>query len=244
MFKSLNGVVLPGGGQDLKTSGYAKASQFFFEKSVEAYAKGDIFPILGICLGFEQLTEMVYGKNWLTQCDAENVLLPLKFLPAYNTSRLFKGFTPDLLVALETKPITANFHHKCMTPKNFSLSGLDKFYDALSTSIDKDGLEFISTMEAKKFPFYGLQWHPEKAVYEWTEREHLPHSYEAIRISQTIINFFVNEARRSRHAFVNSTVEMTSLIYNYPLYYAAMKTSKFTQIYSDNETVATKGSRP
>jgi gamma-glutamyl hydrolase len=33
---------------------------------------------------------------------------------------------------------------------------------------DQNGLEFISTLEAKEFPFYGTQYHPEKNSFEWT----------------------------------------------------------------------------
>ena len=32
----------------------------------------------------------------------------------------------------------------------------------------KNGLEFISSLEAKEYPFYGTQYHPEKNSFEWT----------------------------------------------------------------------------
>ena len=37
-------------------------------------------------------------------------------------------------------------------------------FDVLSTNKDKKGTAFVSTIEAKKYPFYGVQWHPEKAM--------------------------------------------------------------------------------
>ena len=47
----------------------------------------------------------------------------------------------------------------------------------LSTNIDQEGLEFISTIEAREFPFYGSQFHPEKIAFEWApNRPGIPHS--------------------------------------------------------------------
>ena len=40
---------------------------------------------------------------------------------------------------------------------------MDKFWKVLSTNNDEEGLEFISTMEAIDYPFFGTQFHPEKS---------------------------------------------------------------------------------
>ena len=54
---------------------------------------------------------------------------------------------------------------------------MGNFWDVLSVNTDTDGLEFISTLEAKNFPIFGTQWHPEKNPYEWTPKyPDLPHS--------------------------------------------------------------------
>lgn len=37
-------------------------------------------------------------------------------------------------------------------------------FDVLSVNDDKKGRRFVSTIEGKKLPFYGVQWHPEKAM--------------------------------------------------------------------------------
>lgn len=52
--------------------------------------------------------------------------------------------------------------------------------------------EFISSVEHKKYPFYGVQFHPEKNAFEWTI-ESIPHSADAILVEQFYGNFFVNE---------------------------------------------------
>ena len=54
---------------------------------------------------------------------------------------------------------------------------MDDFWTILATNTDKDGLEFISALEAKDYPFYATQFHPEKIAYEWAPgKPTIPHS--------------------------------------------------------------------
>ena len=55
-----------------------------------------------------------------------------------------------------------------------------------------EGIEFISSTEHRVYPFYGVQFHPEKNAFEWTI-ESIPHSADAILVEQFYGNFFVNE---------------------------------------------------
>ena len=45
----------------------------------------------------------------------------------------------------------------------------------------------------KEYPFYAVQWHPEKAGFEWTPAESINHSQHAITAMQAAANFFVSE---------------------------------------------------
>ncbi len=51
----------------------------------------------------------------------------------------------------------------------------------------------MSLSVAYKYPFYGVQWHPEKNVFEWTTHEDIPHSLPAVQAAQAMANFFVQE---------------------------------------------------
>jgi gamma-glutamyl hydrolase len=73
---------------------------------------------------------------------------------------------------------------------------LDEEWLFMTTNKDSDGLEFISSLEHQTYPLYGLQFHPEKNIYEWKEGKVHPHSAEAIRVSQYFANFFVNEGKK------------------------------------------------
>ena len=62
MFQSVNGVLFPGGGQQLDGSKLLSTTQFFVKRAAQAYAQGDYFPVFGHCQGFELLLMAITGK--------------------------------------------------------------------------------------------------------------------------------------------------------------------------------------
>ena len=55
--------------------------------------------------------------------------------------------------------------------------GMEKFWTPLSWNWDRYSLEYLSSIEAIDYPFVGVQFHPEKNIYEWSSREpRIPHS--------------------------------------------------------------------
>jgi gamma-glutamyl hydrolase len=74
---------------------------------------------------------------------------------------------------------------------------LDHDWRFMTTSEDSDGLEYISTLEHREYPLYGLQFHPEKNIYEWGEDRAYNHAAVGIRVSQYFANFFVNEGKKN-----------------------------------------------
>lgn len=229
LFKSINGVLFPGGGVSLKSSGYSKAAAVFYRLALEANSNGDYFPVWGTCLGFELLTLLTSGKLLLSHTNTSGIALPLNFTDDVRDSRLFKDFPEDLMKSLETEALTENSHQWSLSTENFTKSEtLKKFYRILSTNTDGQN-EFVSTMEAYDFPIYATQWHPEKNAFEWT-RPYIPHSPSAIKTTFYMAYFFVNEARKSFHCFPSTEEEEKALIYNYKPEYTGPK-SAFEQIY-------------
>ena len=55
VYQNTNGLLIPGGGQNLINSTYTRAAKFFIQKSLLAADAGDIYPIWATCLGFEQM---------------------------------------------------------------------------------------------------------------------------------------------------------------------------------------------
>ncbi|TRY74220.1 hypothetical protein DNTS_033174 [Danionella cerebrum] len=224
-------LLLIGGAVDLEKSDFAHTAGFYFNLALKANDDGDFFPIWGTCLGFQLLTVLVSGQNLLCKTPAENVTFPLNFSSEAQSSRIFQRFPSELLKALSEEPLTANFHHYGITEQAFMVNEkLRGFFTVISTNVAQNGLEFVSTMEGRKYPFYGVQWHPEVNRFQWNPRYSFPHSSNAVHVSALLAEFFVNEGRRSSHQFSDPAEESNALIYNYtPLYTANM--SAYQQVY-------------
>ncbi|RMX57871.1 hypothetical protein pdam_00022834 [Pocillopora damicornis] len=171
LFKSINGVLFPGGGADIYDSPYSRTGNIIFNLAKKANDAGDVFPLWGTCLGFQFLS--VQGAD----------------------------------------------------------EQLKKFYNCLSTNRGKKGKEFVSTVEAYDYPFYGTQWHPEKNSFEWTLHEAINHSEEAVAVTQYVADFFVNQARLSGHRFPSKEEEDAALIYHDDPIYCKPELTHFEQCY-------------
>jgi gamma-glutamyl hydrolase len=66
----------------------------------------------------------------------------------------------------------------------------------MTTNEDPDGLEYISTLEYREYQLYGLQFHPEKNIYERKADRVHNHSADGIRVSQYFANFFANDGKK------------------------------------------------
>ena len=65
----------------------------------------------------------------------------------------------------------------------------------MSTNYDNNDLQFISSIEHYKYPFYGVQFHPEKNNFEWIEGKNIPHGLNATKIGRYFAEFFVDEGK-------------------------------------------------
>ncbi|XP_030593779.1 gamma-glutamyl hydrolase [Archocentrus centrarchus] len=231
IFRKINGLIFIGGAADLETSDFARVAKIFYRFAMAANDAGDYFPIWGTCMGMQLLTVLVAGKNLLSNTTATNVALPLNLTAEAHSSRMFSGFPDELIKALTQEPLTGNFHHYGITVKTFQENEeLQSFFSILSTNIAENGAHFVSTFEGKKYPFYGVQWHPEVNRFQWKRNLNFPHSRHAVQLSSVLGEFLVNEAKRSLHHFDSPEEEDSSLIYNYSPVYAANFTG-YEQVY-------------
>ena len=193
-----------------------------FDLAVKAFDKdGDVYPIWGTCLGFEQLSYLSNNKtDPRTPCYAEDVSLKLNFTTEFDKSQVGKAMPKAVKDIFSNEKVAVNFHRYCITPTTMSKEPMKEFWTPLATNHDGNGTEFVSLMEGKKYPFYGSQFHPEKNPFEWTSKySAIPHSKQAIEGAAFLADFFVNECRKSKHQFGSKAEEQQQLIYNYnPLY--------------------------
>lgn len=230
----VNGVLWPGGATWFNQSdGYADAGRHVYNIAMKMNDRGEYMPLWGTCLGFELMAYITSDKGEpRADCNSDRQPLPLDFESDYKDSKLFGSAPDDIIHILSTEPVTANFHHYCVTKQNITDYGMSDIWKVLSVNRDFDDFEFISTMEHKKYPFYGVQFHPEKNIYEWIANRNIPHTTNAIRAAQYFATFFVNEARHSLNHFPGGIAEEnTVLIYNYPTNFTALVKSAYEQCY-------------
>jgi gamma-glutamyl hydrolase len=226
LFSFLNGLLYPGGGDILNGTLYYESAAHLFDLALQANQQGDYFPLWGTCLGFEFLSVVVSGSiNLLTRFDAENISLPLSFTPYAPIARMFSLLNDvdraSVLEFLSSQSVTENYHHFGVSIVDFQSSpNLQKFYHLISTSTDRNGRVFVSSMEAIEYPVYAVQFHPERSLFEWDPTEAIDHSFQTVLIMQQFANFFVHETRKSLHRFPSSTDEFDSLIWNDQVIYS------------------------
>ena len=117
-------------------------------------------PPTATCMGFELLNVLVAEDPSVLTAgfNSENLTLPLDFTPQGPFSRMLAG-NRAVVDILANQPVAMNNHHSGVAPTAFSGSSkLSSMFDVVSTNKDRDGREFISTIEAKTMPIYATQW--------------------------------------------------------------------------------------
>ncbi|DAZ97371.1 TPA: hypothetical protein N0F65_003394 [Lagenidium giganteum] len=220
LLSQLNGVMFPGGEVDVNDK-----AAYVFKRAVEMNDNGVHFPVWGTCLGFQWLFQLAANDLSALEkdCyDSMNLSLPLEFTADAKQSRLFGQAGDDINTWLATLPLTQNSHHDGTSVEHFRrYPALVDFFTVLATNEDRQGRGFISAVEARRYPIYGVQFHPEKNAYDYVEYEDgspyrdVDHSPEAIKVAQYFANFFVQEARKNGQKFADPTERHRALIYNY-----------------------------
>ena len=235
MFHQLNGLLLPGGKSLLGSAGFGNAARAFWDL---AHAHPEVhFPMWGTCLGHEELAFLAGGHLVLELCDAENQLVTVQPEPALAESRLFANATAEQLALFTDEPNVVMFHSKCVRPEEFSRRAAE--FRSLATAEDRRGVPYVAILEHRTLPFYGTQFHPEKAAFEWSTLERvdqISHSPHAVDASQYLAEFFVAEARRSENVFRSAAEEEQALIYNYTPYFTGSRGSSFQMCYFFDDT--------
>jgi gamma-glutamyl hydrolase len=213
---------------------YGLTGQRIFNESVNSFAKGEIWPLWGTCLGFELINVLaaeddgaVLTPGW----DSENYTTVVSWVDEAATSRLWSS--PSVRAAFATENIALNAHTSGVSPADFaSATALSSRFSILGTSVDRNQKEFVASIEGKdNLPIYATQWHPEKALFEWPEDwvEYIPHNYSAVSNNYAPAAFFVEQARKNLRAFPSPAALDEVIIYNYnPIHGIS---TNFEQIY-------------
>ena len=73
----------------------------------------------------------------------------------------------------------------------------------------------VTSIEAYNYPIYGVQFHPEKTLYEFSYADGvIPRTAEARQLAEDITFNFVEETKKSQHYFNSQDEERSYLIQN------------------------------
>jgi len=193
--KNINGLYFPSGklGKKLSKEYYECCKKLFY-MAIEENDKGNYFPIWGCCLGFELLIIIVDGNdnmdNLLTRFNSyiknknknKSILCKIKLYQDANKSRLINGIHKTAIKNMTKKKLTKNIHALGISPKKFvNNKNLNDFFNIIGTSKDLNNKEFIAIIEGKKYPFYGVQWHPEVNIK-----------------FKSLLKFYINELKKNK----------------------------------------------
>ena len=153
-------------------------------------------------------------------------MMPLELSDEADGSRLFGSggaggsglLSPTLREWFQTKNVTVNYHHDGLKPSTFESNGkLANFFKVLSTNTDANGKPFVSTIEARDFPIYAVQYHPERPQFEFLSKAKDPvsHELEAVACTAFLAQAFVQEARNNDRAFASREAEKAAMLDNW-----------------------------
>lgn len=181
-FYKVNGLFIPGGETTfiLKDPAFVHSVTRFVELSLQ---KEEYFPIWGTCFGFQMLLSIIGGMKRF-HSHPNHDLTSLSFTKEGKQSKIVRSFSKQYVHYMENnKKSTSNNNEYGISPSDFEKNPhLRRFYTIVSTSTDETGKEYVSTIEGKYYPVYGVQWHPERQT-----------------TTGPWVDFFISELKKNKH---------------------------------------------
>lgn len=164
LLPKLNGVLFPGGGVefDIKNRWTSNAN-YIFQYAIQQNDKGNVFPIWGTCLGHQLLSFL--SNNFTSPLTAVRgqtaVLNTIKFVTT-DKGTLFTDMSDKLIAKVSTGQGIAYFnHHWAISRTTYDNNKkLNDFWKLIGETTSSYNEKFVSVWEARKYPFYGVQFHP------------------------------------------------------------------------------------
>jgi anthranilate/para-aminobenzoate synthase component II len=81
-------------------------------------------------------------------------------------SRMFNNASQSEMLNWQRVKPTLSSHVNGTTMKEWnSYPALPNFFNLITTSDDENGQDVVTAMESKKYPIYGVQFHPEVIMH-------------------------------------------------------------------------------
>lgn len=156
----------------------------------------------GTCLGFQMISDIVAGQvadpGILGNYPSMNLALSLNFTEyGEKQSQMFSHLPPKVRELFSQQALTENWHNYGVGLDVFKSNMEPKGYRIVSTNIDTNGVEFVSTFEHEKSHIFATQWHPEANQYDPDPKNgaNIVHSMDATTAMNYMANFLIQNAR-------------------------------------------------
>lgn len=211
----VDGALFQGGHVDIdQKSEFAKTAKYILASIIELHLKQKkSITLWGTCLGFEMINNLIEGKNVLSKVDASEQIVSAKFSETeLRTTQMYKFFTAREFEYMGSLNTLNENHIEAISLDAYSNSKyLKGFFKVTSTAFDKNGVEYINSIEAFDYPIFATQHHPEKTIFDINPTDAAASSIQSLMISRALGNSFIYLASQNNKS---SELEKT-IVYNY-----------------------------
>ena len=182
-------------------SNYAKRISSLIKIIKEINKKRD-FPIWGTCLGFEALLLLELEKDF--EFDRVD---NLKFNSNLNLGEnseffdnIFEDNEKDIVEDSTKNSFFFNHSYGLLINSLDKIDNFDNKFKILATSKGKKPElgEFVAMVKSKDYPFYAVQFHPEKLEFE--DIDNLNPTEENIQINDRFLNLFIDNIHKTKRS--------------------------------------------
>lgn len=155
-YQVLHGLVIPGGDTEYvlkKAPAMLRTVRRFLELAMRPQ---EHFPVWAVCLGFEMVMALVGGFRKLERLEDQEPRR-LVWTAEGERSMMYKR------LGKAVQDETVQNHLYGISPRRFQENKhLRSIFEVLATSTNRKEEEYIDMVRAKKWPIYGVMFHPER----------------------------------------------------------------------------------
>lgn len=180
-YSLMNGLVIPGGETVflMKNKALLQTVQRFLDLSLRP---GEYFPIWGTCFGYELLMALI-GKFHTFEAIPDQQRRAITWTEEGRSSRIYRWLGTKEANRFETTARTAQNHDFGISPSSFlENSRLRRFFRMIAVAKNDKGQQYVAAIEGKRYPIYGVQWHPERQMN-----------------AGLFLSFFISEMKKNSH---------------------------------------------